>query len=294
MTRIVYVNGAYRRASDAQINVEDRGFQFADAVYEVIEVHHGRLIDEARHLDRLFWSLTQLEIPSPMARGALSLVIARVVRRNRVRDGIVYLQVSRGVARRDFIIPGKGLKPSLVVMARTLSQSDKAEKADKGIRVVTAPDPRWARCDIKTVMLLPASLAKTQAQRERNAEEVWFVDADGFITEGGSSTAWIVDQAGRLRTRGLSRRLLPGVTRATLLDVCQVTRLEVAEEAFTPEEAKLAQEAFITAASSTLMPVVMIDEAVIGHGKPGPVSQRLRAAFHEVALTNDRGPMVFP
>lgn len=291
MSRFVYVNGQYQRYRDATTHVEDRGYQFSDAVYEVVEVRNGRLIDAERHFERLWWSLAQLDIRVPRSQPALAQIIKRVVRLNRVRFGLVYLQVSRGVAKRDFIIPVEPLQPSLVVLARSSDPAALAKRFEQGISVVTRSDPRWARCDIKTVMLLPASLAKTEAADRDAAQEVWFLEDDGTVIEGGSSTAWIVDRAGILKTRPLSRKLLPGVTRATTLDVARDLEVEMIEAAFSRKEALNAREAFITAASAIILPVVSIDGHQVGDGQPGPITRRLRDKFHQVAETCGRQPL---
>lgn len=293
MSRIVYVNGRYERYHNAHVHIEDRGFQFADAVYEVIEVNDGELIDHDRHDQRLRWSLQQLGIAPPMGKTSLAQIIKRVVRMNKVRSGLVYLQVTRGVARRDFVFDENTAKPTLVVMARSTNRTAQAAMMRDGIKVVTRPDPRWARCDIKTVMLLPASIEKTNAKRTLGAQEVWFVDEQGLVIEGGSSTAWIVDQSGRLRTRPLSTELLPGVTRSTLLDVIKDLKVPFEERSFTVEEALSGREAFITAASNTITPVTTIDDKTIGSGRPGELTMQLRERFHHIAKTSGRAPMDF-
>jgi len=282
MTRVVYVNGRYVPYADAAVHAEDRGFQFADAVYEVIEVRGGRLVDEARHVARLERSLDELMIPPPMAMRALGLVLRETVRRNKVRDGIVYLQVSRGAAPRDFAFPGSDVRPTVVCLARSMRPLLQDAAAEKGIAVVTAPDIRWGRCDIKTVMLLPACLVK-EAARAAGAKEAWLIDRDGYVTEGASSNAWIVEPSGALVTRPISNKILAGVTRASLFDVLAREGLTVSERPFTPEEARHAKEAFITSASNTVMPVVAIDGKPIGDGRPGPVARRLRRIFHQIA-----------
>jgi D-alanine transaminase len=281
LTRIIYVNGAYRRYADAAIHAEDRGFQFADAVYEVIEVLGGKLVDITRHLARLARSLHELSMPAPMSDHALLNVIGEVLRRNRVRDGIVYLQVTRGSGPRDFAFPA-ATPPTLVVLAREQRRGWAAELAETGIAVKTMPDIRWGRCDIKTVMLLPAILAKETARRE-GAREVWFVDVAGNITEGASSNAWIVTADGLLVSRQLDQRILPGVARATLGDVAKAEGLKIQERAFSLHEAFAAREAFITSATNTVMPVVIIDGKSIGDGRPGALTRRLRLRFHHVA-----------
>ncbi len=283
MSRIVYVNGSYKSYAAAHVHAEDRGFQFADSVYEVIEVLGGRLIDPTRHLVRLDRSLGELEISRPMSRAALVHVIDTTIKRNRVRDGLVYLQVSRGAGPRDFAFPALGtVAPTLVVIARSQPQTKIAAQAQTGIAVKTMPDTRWGRCDIKTVMLLPACLAKNAARRE-GAREVWFTDAAGTITEGASSNAWIVTAAGTLVTRHLDNRILGGVTRATLLDCAVLQQLKVEERAFSPQEAFAAREAFITSASNTVMPVIAIDGKSVGNGRPGPITLKLRSQFHHNA-----------
>ncbi len=282
MTRIVYVNGRYVPYGSASTHVEDRGYQLGHAVYEVIEVLSDALVDATRHLDRLDRSLRECLIPPPMSRAALMHVIGETLRRNRVSDGSVYIQVSRGSAPRDFAMPGPEVRPSLVVIARAGDLASIAARAESGISVITQPDIRWGRCDIKTVMLLPACLAK-EAARQRGAREAWLVDRDGFVTEGASSNAWIVTAGGEVVTRQLGNDLLPGVTRATLIDVCGREGLEVKERPFRVSEALAAREAFITSASQTVMPVNAIDGQPIGDGKPGPLSRQLRKAFRDTA-----------
>ncbi|MBU2582067.1 MAG: D-amino-acid transaminase [Alphaproteobacteria bacterium] len=282
MTRVVYVNGRYLPYADANVHVEDRGFQFADSVYEVIEIAAGGTVDATRHLDRLQRSLSELSIQEPMSRSALCNVLAQVIRRNRVTDGLVYMQVSRGTAPRDFPFTGKSLTPTLVCLARSLSVSARDARASRGIRVVTMPDIRWARCDIKTVMLLPAILAKEKAL-SAGADEAWLIDGQGFVTEGASSNAWIVNADDNLQTRDLSNALLPGVTRATTVDMAAATGRRIVFEPFSIEQAMAAREAFTTSASGTIMPVVAIDGKPIGSGRPGPVATSLRRTFHNFA-----------
>jgi D-alanine transaminase len=287
MTRIVYVNGRYLPYAQAAVHVEDRGFQFADAVYEVCEVKDGRLIDEARHLARLQRSLKELAIPLPGTAWTIGHVMRQCVTRNRVRNGVVYLQVTRGEAPREFLFPADGVPPTFVCLARSTNQAKISALAATGIGVKTLPEVRWARCDIKTVMLLPACLAK-EAAKASGAREAWFVDRDGFVTEGASSNAWIVSQAGELVSRQLGKNLLPGVTRATLLDVLARDGIKLVERPFTVPEAKAAREAFATSASATVMPVIAIDGSAIADGKPGPLTLRLRSSFHQVAEISSR------
>src|SRR5262245_31996827 len=282
MTRVVYVNGRYLPYAEAHVHAEDRGFQFADAVYEVCEVKGGRLVDETRHMARLARSLAELSIPQPMAPGAWARVMRETIRRNRVADGLLYLQVSRGAGPRNFLFPPAGTAPTVVCLARSESAAHQEARAEAGIAVKTMPDPRWDRCDIKTVMLLPAALAK-EAARAEGAKEAWFFDKDGYVTEGASSNAWIVDGQGRLVTRQVDRAILRGITRTTLIDVLKREGLELVERAFTVAEAKAAREAFVTSATNIVMPVVRIDGQPIGNGAPGLMTQRLRSEFHEAA-----------
>ena len=282
MTRTIYVNGQYQPYAEACVHAEDRGFQFGDAVYEVCEVRRGRLVDETRHMQRLARSLSELGIPQPMSKGAWSRVMRESIRRTRVGDGLVYLQVSRGARPRDFLFPPDDVKPTVVCLARRVSPARLEAAAAEGIAVKTMPDTRWARCDIKTVMLLPASLAK-EAARGEGAKEAWFVDDTGHVTEGASSNAWIVDREGRLITRQIDNAILRGITRTTLSDVARTLGLEIVERSFTVEEMLQAREVFITAATSICFPVVAIDGKTIANGHPGSTAQKLREAFFAVA-----------
>jgi len=282
MSRIAYVNGRYLPHAQATVSVEDRGYQFADGVYEVCEVRAGHLIDEWRHLDRLDRSLSELQITPPMPRKALAVVLRETARRNRVRDGLVYIQVTRGVARRDHAFPPSGTRPALVVTARQIDVNANEKMAVDGIAVITMPDDRWARVDIKSIALLPNVLAK-QAARQQGAREAWLVDRDGRITEGSSSNAWIVDREGRLLTRKLDRGILAGITRTVLFDVIKAHGLMLEERAFTAEEAYGAREAFITSATQSVMPVVRIDGRPVGNGAPGLIATALRHDYHDYA-----------
>jgi D-alanine transaminase len=278
MSRIAYVNGAYVPLATAGVSIQDRGFQLADAVYEVWAVRGGRLFDAVEHLARLKRSLSEMRLPAPMSETALMLVVHETMRRNRVRDGIVYVQISRGAAPRDHVFPSAATKPTLVVMAKSLDRAVLARRAETGVKVISVAETRWARRDIKSTNLLPNVLARQQA-KEAGAFEAWFVDADGLVTEGTSSTAWIVDAKGWLRTRALSNNLLHGVTRAVMLRLAKERQMQIADTPFTIAEAKLAREAFITAASNPAVAVVAIDGVSIGEGRPGPISQALRAAY---------------
>lgn len=278
MSAIAYVDGAYAPLDRARVSVIDRGFQFGDAVYEVWAVRNGRLFDAEAHMVRLHRSLAELRIAPPMSERALWAVINETVRRNRVRFGIVYLQISRGAAPRDHAFPASEVRPTLVVTAKSLDLRALAKRSEDGVKVISAPDIRWARRDIKSVNLLPNVLMRQQA-KEAGAFEAWFVDEKGFVTEGTASNAWIVDTEGRLRTRGLSTDILHGVTRATLLTLARERQMKVSEEPFTIDDAKRAREAFISAASNPAVPVVAIDGTSIGDGRPGPITKALRAAY---------------
>jgi D-alanine transaminase len=282
MSRIAYVNGRYLPLRQAMVHVEDRGYQFGDAVYEVCEVRQGRLIDERRHLERLKRSLDALQIRLPMPPAALGMVLREVIARNRIGYGIVYLQVSRGVARRDHAFPAPEVAPSVVVTARPLNARRNEALAAAGIAVISVPDNRWGRVDIKTTGLLPNVLAR-QAAVAQGARDAWFVDKDGMVTEAASANAWIVTQAGRVVTRPADHSILKGITRTVLFDVIKAQGLSVEERAFTLSEAYAAREAFVTAASQIVLPVVRIDGHVIGEGKPGPLATALRRAFHQYA-----------
>ena len=282
MSRIAYVNGRYENHRDAAVHVEDRGYQFADGVYEVCEVARGYIIDMTRHLDRLDRSLSELQIAWPMDRKALETVMREVTRRNRVRDGLIYLQVSRGVAKRDHVFPGAETKPSLVLTARQTDPQLARARAGEGVAVITVPENRWERVDIKTVGLLPNVLARQKA-KEAGAAEAWFVDADGIVKEGAATNAWIVTGDGVLVTRPADFGILRGVTRTTVMDIAAAQGLKVEERGFTVEEARQAREAFITAATTLVMPVVRIDGAPVANGNPGSVATALRDAFFDAA-----------
>ena len=283
MSRVAYVNGRFVPHADATVHVEDRGYQFADGVYEVWSVVDGRLADFDGHMERLGRSLDELRIRRPMSRAALTNVLRETVRRNRLKHGLLYLQVTRGTARRDHPFPSPDTPPSVVATCKPLDPAAVENKARAGVAVVTHPDIRWGRCDVKTVGLLPNVLAK-QAARERGAAEAWLVDELGFVTEGSSTNAWIVDAEGVLRTRDTNCNILRGITRKTLIDLVREEGLELAERPFTVDEAKQAREAFYTAASAWVTPVVSIDGARIGDGKPGPLTLRLRALYNERAV----------
>jgi D-alanine transaminase len=266
---IAYVNGRYLPHRLASVHVEDRGYQFADGVYEVCEIRQSGLVDEPRHLERLERSLAAVRIAMPMSRQALSVVMREVVRRNRIQHGLVYLQVTRGTARRDHAFPAAGVKPNLVVTARALNPEALAAKAKAGIAILT-------------VGLLSNVLAR-QAALEAGAAEAWFVDATGYVTEGASTNAWIILPGGRVVTRQVGQDILAGITRDVLITLLGEQNLQLEERPFSVAEAQAALEAFNTSATGTVMPVVAIDGLPIGLGKPGPIATALRAAYHSKA-----------
>ena len=281
--RIAYVNGRYLRHSHAGVHVEDRGLQFSDAVYEVFGVGGGNIHDEREHFDRLERSLRELGMAMPMSRSSFGLVVREIARRNRVVDGLIYLQVTRGAFRRDHAIPrGSSQRPSVILTARNVDMAAVEARRSGGIKVVTLPDERWGRCDIKSTSLLGNILAKTKA-RDAGAYEAWLVDREGNITEGSSTTAWIVDGEGRLITRDLTHAILPGVTRRVILEVAAESQLAATECRFTAAEAHAAREAFITAATIGVLPVVSIDGKPVGDGKPGPVARRVQELYARAA-----------
>lgn len=282
MSRIAYVNGSYSPHGEAVVHIEDRGFQFADGVYEVWAVFDGRLADFDGHMTRLHRSLNALRIDIPMSVAALTQVLRETIRRNRVRNGLVYLQVTRGTARRDHPFPHADTPPSVIVTAKSVNLSRGETQALKGVAVLTQPDIRWGRCDIKTVGLLPNVLAK-QAAREAGAYEAWLVDDMGLVTEGTSTNAWIVDEHGKLRTRDTQANILKGCTRTSLMALIAEHGVELDERAFSVDEAKQAREAFFTAAGAFVTPTISIDGVKIGDGAPGPITTRLRALYLEQA-----------
>ncbi|MEL6201437.1 MAG: D-amino-acid transaminase [Pseudomonadota bacterium] len=282
MSRIAYVNGRYLPHAHASVHVEDRGYQFADGVYEVCEVKDGYLIDQTRHLDRLDRSLRELQMAWPVAKHALPSILAEVVRANRVHDGLVYVQVTRGVARRDHAFPAAGTRSALVVTARFADPLLAEKKAANGIAAITVPETRWDRVDIKTVGLLSNVLAR-QSAIDAAAQEGLFVDENDIIKEGASTNAWIVTKEGVLVTRPAEHGILRGITREGVFDVAEEAGLSVEERGFTVEEAYDALEMFVTSATSIVMPVIRLNDRSIANGEPGSVAAQLRAAFHRLA-----------
>ena len=276
MSRIAYVAGQYLPHRQAAVHIEDRGFQFADGVYEVIAIVGGHLIDAERHLKRLHHSLCELRIPAPLGDASLQIILREVVRRNGVDTGIVYLQITRGAAPREHAFP-KAAKPTLVVTARRSRPPD-PRLGEDGIAIITIPDIRWQRCDIKSVALIANVLGK-QAAREKGAYEAWQVDGAGQVTEGTSTNAWIVTADGTVVTRAADTAILNGVTRLAIFDIIDREGYRLVERPFTVAEAKAAREAFLTSTTADLLPVVRIDGAPVGEGRPGPLGQKLRAAY---------------
>lgn len=284
MPRTAYVNGRYVPHDEAAVHIEDRGFQFSDGVYEVVTVHAGRLVDEAGHMARLDRSLSELRIDRPMSDRAMDFVMRELIRRNHVRDGYVYLQVTRGSAPREFRFP-ENARPTVVMTTRHVNLDPK-ERVARGVAVITIPDIRWKRRDIKSISLLPQALGK-QAAVEAGAFEAWMVDEEGRVTEGCSSNAWIVNAEGVLVTRRATHDILNGITRQSILRLIEEEGLRIEERSFSVDEAHAAREAFLTSATTYVQPIVKLDGRPIGDGKPGPIALKLREAY--VAYARDHG-----
>jgi D-alanine transaminase len=279
MSEIAYVNGRYVLTNEATVNIEDRGYQFADGVYEVIAVAKSHLIDLAPHLKRLDRSLSNLNIEWPCSERVFKIIFAQLIKRNRLKDGIIYLQVTRGVAPRSHAFPLTKIRSSLVV---TVSHSGPppAQKFAEGVKVVTMAENRWVRPDIKSVSLLPNVLAKEFAV-QNDAFETWFVDSRQMVTEGSSTNAWIVLPGQEIVTRPLGNDILAGITRMKLIELARAGNMRISERAFSVDEAVNAEEAFLTSTTSFVMPVVEIDGKQVGTGKPGPVTDNLLALYRE-------------
>ncbi len=280
MQRIVYVNGDYVPENEAKISIFDRGFLFADGVYEVTSVLDGRLVDFEGHLRRLERSLSELQMDVPLSSQALLEIHRELVERNNVVEGLVYLQITRGEADRDFVFP-EDAEPTVVLFTQSRPLIDNA-MAERGVKIASIPDIRWGRRDIKTVQLLAPSLGKMEA-KAKGCDDAWMVE-DGFVTEGTSNNAYIVTAEGTLVTRNLSNAILHGITRAAVLKMAQEAQIKIEERPFTIEEAKAAREAFTTSASAFVMPVVEIDGVTLGDGTPGVISKRLREIYIEESL----------
>lgn len=278
MPRIAYVNGRYRPIAEAAVSIEDRGFQFADGVYEVMRIVDGGCCFLDRHLARLARSLEALAIAMPVSHQVLIGVLGQTLRRNGLREGVVYLQISRGAAPRNHLYP-KAARPSLVVTVRR-AHPPSAREVEEGVGVLTLPDERWKHCEIKSISLLPNVMARQRAATA-GCREAWLIDAQGLVTEGSASNAYIVDADGRLITRPLGPEILGGVTRSVVLEVAREAGIEVVERAFTPEEAKAAREAFLTSTSAPVLPVTAIDGQSVANGHPGSLTQLLHARYRE-------------
>jgi D-alanine transaminase len=285
MARYAYVNGRFVPHTDAVVHVEDRGYQFADGVYEVVTIIGGKLVDEQGHLDRLTRSLNELRIAWPVTPRVLKLLMRRLIGMNRVTQGTIYLQITRGVSPRDFKFPNHP-ESSLVLITKRAGAFATQAQLENGVKVITIPDIRWLRRDIKSVALLPQVLGKQQAA-EAGAFEAWQVDPDGNVTEGCSSNAWIVTSDGTLVTRYANNLILNGVTRLSILRLAQEAGIKFEERPFSVEEAYAAREAFLSSASTFVMPVTQIDDRSVGNGKPGNLSEKLRRSYLEYA--QDRG-----
>jgi D-alanine transaminase len=285
MSRVAYVNGRYLPHRLAAVSIEDRGYQFADGVYEVVAIRGRAFVDAALHLGRLHRSLQALEIAPPMGDAALTAVMREVALRNLVDEGFVYLQVTRGTAPRDFAFPARA-RPNLVMTARRRVLAD-PKLLEEGIAVITIPDIRWARPDIKSVSLLPNVLGKERAKRA-GAYEAWQVDRDGNVTEGTSSNAWIVTASGEVLTHAADTAILNGITRLGLIRVIEEAGLRLIERRFTVAEAKAAREALLTSSTNFVLPVVRIDGVPIGGGVPGPLGRKLAALYGAYAAAGGR------
>jgi D-alanine transaminase len=280
MGRIVYVNGEYLAEDQAKVSVFDRGFLFAAGVYEVSSVLRGRLVDNPGHLARLHRSLGELDMAAPASDAEIESIQQTLIERNGIDEGLVYLQVTRGVADRDFAYP-QGVSPTLVLFTQAKPLID-SPKAASGIAIVGVDDIRWRRRDIKTVGLLAPCMAKMQAIAA-GADDAWMVE-DGYVTEGSSNNAFIVDAAGTVITRQLGNEILAGITRKAVIRLAEEQRVRIDERPFTIDEARQAKEAFITSATTFVTPVVSIDGSPIADGRPGPLTRRLREFYIEAAL----------
>jgi D-alanine transaminase len=282
MARYAYLNGSYVYERDAAVHIEDRGHQFGDGVYEGITIVNGKLLDFEPHLARLDRSLSELRIKKPFSTQIFRMNARELIRRNRIQDGFLYLQVTRGTSPRDHPFPPDNVLPSILMTAKRLNFDAIQKRQESGIKVITTPDQRWARVDVKSINLLGNVMAKQKA-RENGAFEAWMVDAQGFVTEGTSTNAWIITKDGQLITRHLSQAILPGITRKAMMRVAEDEGLSVEERPFTVDEAKKASEAFITSSTCFVSPIVEIDDTKIGTGKPGPIGKTLVKSYWDYA-----------
>jgi D-alanine transaminase len=278
MSRVAYVNGRWLAQRSAVVNVEDRGYQFGDGVYEVVHVHGGRFVDAERHLSRLDRSLREIRLPEPMGRAALLEVMRELVRRNRVAEGLVYMQVTRGVSRRDHAFPRRPVPPALVMTAKRIPPFPRDIEA-WAAAAITSPDLRWARRDIKSTNLLPNVLARQAAREAGAVEAVLYDERTGVVTEGAATSFWIVDEHGALRTSRLGHAILPGCTREALVAELAEAGIAHEEGEFTLDEARRAREAFLTAATTFVRPITRLDGKPVGEGRVGPMARRLFDLF---------------
>ncbi len=276
MSRIAYVNGRYIRHNIAALHIEDRATQFSDGVYEVFAVHRGKLLDAEMHYERLERSLKELRMDVPISRRSLSLVIENLVFRNRVEEGICYLQISRGIAPRNHAFPVKN-RQSIVLTTRR-SDPSPGQAGRNGVKVITLPDQRWGRRDIKSVSLLPNILAKEQAVKE-GAFEAWLIKENGTITEGSHSNAWLINSLGQIITHPANQEILDGITRKRIIEIICREGMEIVESGFNVDELPAARETFLTSTSSFVVPVTQINEIMVSNGEPGPITMRIRDLY---------------
>lgn len=282
MSRIAFVNGQFVPHNEAVVHIEDRGYQFADGVYEVCEIRDNQVIDLDGHLKRLQYSLSELQMNMPMNEFALAVKMKQTVKLNRVKDGLIYLQVTRGVSPRNHAFPPSHVKSSIVLTAKSVSPTSKKSYYENGVAVISVPENRWARPDIKTIGLLPNCMAKQEA-KEQGAFEAWFVDDDGLVVEGSSSNAWIINQDNEIITKSADGSILKGITRAAILRQIEAHNLTVVERPFSLREAILAKEAFISSATTIVLPVVKIDNHLVAGGKVGEIAKNLFKEFYDFA-----------
>lgn len=283
MSRIIYINGTYQPYENATLHVEDRATLFADSVYEVIEIKSGNLVDQQPHIQRLQRSLDEIHLTTDFSLHTLPFIMRETIRRNRVKNGSIYIQISRGVAKRDFIFPDPQETPATIIMfARSKSPEAMNKKAEKGIKVITLPDMRWKRPDIKSTGLLASVLARQEA-KQQGAEEAWLYNSEGIITEGAASNAWIINDKAELITHPANNEILKGITREGVMRAAKQVNLNFIERNFSKKETLAAKEAFISAATNLVMPVTYIDNEPINDGIPGPITLKLRSIFHEFA-----------
>ena len=278
MSRVSYVNGEYCDHNISRIHIEDRGFQFADGVYEVFGVINSQVVDYQGHLNRLYKSLNEIKLNSPIHRSAYYYHVKRLISKNQIKNGLIYLQITRGVAQRDFKFP-INTKATLVIIAKNLPDDEYDNNFQKGIKIKTTKDLRWKRVDIKTINLLAPVLAK-QFAADNNCQEAWLIDDDGYVTEGSSSTAWILKK-NILYTTPLSNSILNGITRQSLIKGLKKNKIKMVEKKFNIKDIKESDEAFITSATQYVMPVVLVDNFKIGNGKIGKYAKIFRKVYLE-------------